>query len=171
MQQLVNDLLDLARLGEKTPAAAESIKIETIYKAAIQDLRNLEPGRKIQIRDSQREPMRFAADLIEQFFANAIANLRKYTPSDAPVRLTVTQIDGGLRVQIEDGGPGIPTLQNGEELSTFKRFSVEGKPTEEGTGLGLSIMAKIAEVHGGSLRLRKSELGGLCVDATFWPLA
>ena len=60
--------------------------------------------------------------------------------------------EGGIRVTVEDQGPGIPD----ENLqSVFERFYSERPEAEkfgDHSGLGLSISRQIAEAHGGCIR-------------------
>lgn len=65
-----------------------------------------------------------------------------------------------LSLSIEDNGQGlsVPFDQALDPFYTTK----DGKKT----GLGLSLFKTTAEMAGGSLQLRRSELGGLAVQAT-----
>jgi len=56
----------------------------------------------------------------------------------------------GIRVRIADDGPGIPPQLRDEIFHPF--FSTK----KDGTGLGLSLAARIAENHGGDLKLVES---------------
>jgi signal transduction histidine kinase len=66
----------------------------------------------------------------------------------------------GLRVVVEDSGPGIPS----ELLPRLFQPFVTGRKREgprPGTGLGLAIARGIVERHGGNIRAGRSEvLGG-----------
>ncbi len=62
-------------------------------------------------------------------------------------------------IEIEDNGTGIPA---GKEEEIFKPF-ISSKPIGHGTGLGLPICVKIAETHGGFIRLAPPRcLKGAC---------
>ena len=65
-----------------------------------------------------------------------------------------------MTIRVEDDGPGLSVC---EEVATDPFFSTkEGKTT----GLGLSLFKFRAEQAGGSLRLARSPLGGLSVQAS-----
>lgn len=66
-----------------------------------------------------------------------------------------------LTIRVRDHGAGIP---DGALEKVFEPFyRLEGSRSREtgGTGLGLSIARSIAQVHGGDVRLRNHEDGGL----------
>ena len=64
---------------------------------------------------------------------------------------------GRILVQIDDDGPGLKEEQRAQVLARGERLD-ESMP---GHGLGLSIAAKLAAIHRGTVRLERSELGGL----------
>lgn len=71
----------------------------------------------------------------------------------ATITTTASREQHGVRVRVEDDGPGIP-----EHLraSLFEPL-VSARPG--GTGLGLSLARRIVEAHGGTLRLAESVVG------------
>ncbi|WP_242466937.1 ATP-binding protein [Ectothiorhodospira shaposhnikovii] len=92
-------------------------------------------------------------DRLMQVVINLLSNAVKFTPSQTGrvvLRLRPAR-DGGVRVEVEDNGPGIPA----EALPTlFEKFRQVGdaltdKP--EGTGLGLAICKNIVQRLGGRI--------------------
>ena len=62
-----------------------------------------------------------------------------------------------IDVLIDDDGPGLPESSRALAVTRGKRLD-ESKP---GSGLGLSIVTDLVVLHGGSLKLEDSPLGGL----------
>jgi signal transduction histidine kinase len=62
-----------------------------------------------------------------------------------------------LFISVGDDGPGIPASERDAVLQRGTRLD-ESRP---GSGLGLAIVDDLARLHGGSLRLGESALGGL----------
>ena len=64
-------------------------------------------------------------------------------------------------LRVADDGPGIPEAERERLLEPFAR----GRATvASGTGLGLAIVAQQVSLHGGTLRLTDSPLGGLAAE-------
>jgi signal transduction histidine kinase len=63
-----------------------------------------------------------------------------------------------------DGGPGVPEDQLARLTERAFRLEEARSRAPEGLGLGLSIALVVAERHGLSLSLRRSEHGGLEVE-------
>lgn len=74
-----------------------------------------------------------------------LLNLIRNAAQAGATRLTLIPIEGGLI--LEDDGPGVPVEVAARAFEAF--FTTR----EKGTGLGLALCAKIAEAHGGRLRL------------------
>lgn len=73
------------------------------------------------------------------------------------VRISARALGGRLRVEIEDDGAGLSKEQRVRVLVRGERLD-ERTP---GHGLGLSIVSQLTALNGGSLRLERSQLGGL----------
>jgi len=70
------------------------------------------------------------------------------------VKVHVTEVDEQIYVTISDNGPGIPASVR---RTLFDPFVTAGKLN--GRGLGLTLARRIAEEHGGSVRLVESNPG------------
>ena len=84
---------------------------------------------------------------INQVYTNLIDNAID-AAADAPsgrgvVTVRTRCIDGGVCVEVEDNGPGIPEAYREEVFNPF--FTT--KPIGEGTGMGLDIVRKILAKH------------------------
>ena len=96
---------------------------------------------------------------------NAIDAMAATVPRARRLRLT-TSLNGhsSVLLSVQDAGPGIAT-ENSDRV--FEPFFTT-KPS--GMGLGLSICQTIAQDHGGSLRLAKTDVEG-CVFELMLPFA
>lgn len=88
---------------------------------------------------------------IQQVVMNLVQNaVDALEATAAPcVTLHLAQEEGRAVLEVSDNGPGIPEAM---AQAIFDPFFTT-KPVGRGTGLGLSISHKIAEEHGGRLRL------------------
>lgn len=69
--------------------------------------------------------------------------------------------DQWVEIEVADDGPGIPEHLREEAVQPFARLDSARARDTGGFGLGLSIVDRIARMHGGSLELDRSHLGGL----------
>ncbi len=65
----------------------------------------------------------------------------------------VDPVSGGVRLLVEDSGPGIP---GSEREAALRRFARPGARAEGGSGLGLAIAKAVALAHGGSISIDQS---------------
>ena len=165
MQKLINDLLLLAELGERPSLDLKPARVADLLRDSLEDLRFAQPKRHIELLDQQKREVSIAGDLFTQFFTNALANIRLHTPADAAVRIRISEDHDELLIEIDDAGPGIAGLSDSNVRTQFRRFDSERSAGQDSSGLGLSIMAKIVELHGGHMRLSRSDLGGLKITA------
>ena len=99
--------------------------------------------------DKSLPPVTAWGGQINQVYTNLIDNAVD-AAADAPsgentgvVTVRTRCIDGGVCIEIEDNGPGIPEAYREEVFSPF--FTT--KPIGEGTGMGLDIVRKILAKH------------------------
>jgi two-component system sensor histidine kinase KdpD len=102
------------------------------------------------------------SSLAARLAANLLRNAARYSPPGAPIAFSLEAGPAGLRIDVRDHGPGLPE----DELSSlFAKFKRGRLAKGSGLGLGLAICRGIAEAHGGSIRARNAEGGGLDVEA------
>lgn len=110
--------------------------------------------------DGAAAPVELRPQAVARAVENLVSNACRY---GRRVELRLVFQDQGLRIIVEDDGPGIPEAQREEALRPFTRLDQSRDPNHGGgVGLGLSIASDIALSHGGALRLGHSaRLGGL----------
>jgi CheY-like chemotaxis protein len=92
-----------------------------------------------------------------QIVTNLVNNAYKYT-DEGWIRVSVSQLDGAVRLDVADSGIGISTE---DQSKIFERFYRADTPVMEGrggTGLGLAITKELVELHGGRMWVT-SEVG------------
>ncbi len=167
MEILIRDLLLLAELGQKTPEFSEEVNLSELVLTQVNDLKVLDPNRVVDCSIAGEVYLNGSRFHLQQMLANAFGNIRRHTPADAPVQISLTSNSGKIQLKIGDGGPGLPTRAYVEGRQHFQRFDKSRSRESGGSGLGMSIMAGIINEHGGSLELGVSKLGGLLLEIAF----
>ena len=165
----VNQLLALARAEGGSAALAHepcdlaALTIEVVRQAvptALEHGTDLgyegpEPGAPHLVR--MGNPV-----LLKEMLRNLVENALHYarTPGTGAavvtVRLRANPPGGGLALEVEDNGPGVPAAER--ELVFQPFYRVLGTNVD-GTGLGLPIVREIAEQHGASVSLSDARPG------------
>jgi signal transduction histidine kinase len=92
---------------------------------------------------------------MRELVANLVVNAAKYAPrSDLSVSLD--REGDRARLVVADGGPGIATEARARVFERFARASRDAG----GFGVGLWLCRRIAEAHGGTIRLDEREPSG-----------
>ena len=167
METLIRDLLLLAELGQKTAEFNEEVNLSELVDTQVNDLKILDPQRLVEGLIDGDIYLNGSRLHLQQMLANAFGNIRRHTPTDAPVQISLTSSSGEIHLAIADGGPGLPTRAYVEGRQHFQRFDKSRSRETGGSGLGMSIMSGIITEHGGSLELGVSKLGGLLLEITF----
>jgi Osmosensitive K+ channel histidine kinase len=71
--------------------------------------------------------------------------------------VAVRGVDGRVRIEVADRGPGIPSELHDEARRRFGRL--DSSRSNEGAGLGLALAEAIAHLHGGELLLEDNRPG------------
>jgi len=105
------------------------------------------------------DPQRF-----EQVLSNLIGNSLRYVPEGGKVWITANETHDGVRLTVNDNGPGI----SNEDLPfIFDRFWRKEKSRARatgGTGLGLAIAKQLIESQDGTIQARNLPEGGLQIE-------
>ncbi len=73
--------------------------------------------------------------------------------TDSEVTVGAHGWNEGVRLWVEDQGPGIPADEHEAVFEKFFRGSSEGRARPSGTGLGLAIAREIVRAHGGTIEV------------------
>jgi len=161
MQSLINDLLLIAELEDQRPIEPEIINFSREVAHLINDLKTLQPSRPIETQIEPGILVNISHNYAQQMLANIFANLRRHTPEDSQVLIVLATAGQKAVLTISDAGPGLPDEVYNSGIQYFQRFDRSRSRESGGSGLGMTIMKRIIENADGSIKLQKSQFGGL----------
>jgi signal transduction histidine kinase len=148
---LVTDLLDIPRieLGQLKQEMAE-LSLNVVINQSLEglDLVANKKGLRFMVELPQQSPIIYgSARRLQQVITNLANNAINYT-KEGEIKITLSENEDEIRVDISDTGIGIPPQDLPRLFDEFYRGSnVEVK----GSGLGLSIARRIINAHGGKI--------------------
>ncbi|HYO68137.1 MAG TPA: ATP-binding protein, partial [Archangium sp.] len=159
IQQIVMDLrrfsreIDQGDAGRAEDAIQESRRLASVRLRGLGDV-TLEIGAGLP-------PVRLGQRHLVQVLLNLLVNAADAVEDAEPARraaITVRarQVEGGVRVEVEDNGPGIPQ----EVLARLFEPFFTTKPPGKGTGLGLALCREYVSRVEGSLHAENRPEGG-----------
>lgn len=161
MKDLVNNLLDLAKMDENSfPVSKEYFWARTFIHHVIKLVEPSFAIKKLELELKLTRDFKIYADPIrlEQILIILLDNALKYSNEASVVTLTVCTKEERTVITIMDRGIGIPE----EDLPFIfeKLYRVEKSRSRSygGSGIGLSVVKELVEAHGGSVEVT-SQLG------------
>ena len=159
MSLLVEDLLLLARLDEGRPLERAPVDLRAVVGEAIDAAHVVDPERPLDAT-LEEATVNGDRDRLRQLIDNLFANVRAHTPPDTPVHVSLARTGETVELAVADRGPGLDDDHAARVFERFYRTDSSRTRSSGGVGLGLSIVAALAEAHGGSASVRKTEGGG-----------
>ncbi|MBU8714275.1 cell wall metabolism sensor histidine kinase WalK [Brevibacillus parabrevis] len=162
MEELVRDLLELAKLEAKTTKLKKSWFFlseltEEIGERLMHHLRDKEL-RIVTILAN--EEAQFAdQEKIEQVLFNILVNAIRYANPGSEITVRIEGEQHAQRVTIENEGEPIPEEQLGLVWDRFYRIERSRNRKTGGTGLGLAIVRHILELHEAAYGVRNTKTG------------
>ncbi len=149
MRDLLADLLAYTEVGGRTEEPVESVDLNDVIHAVMQDLKlSIDDNRAI-VTAGALPDLKVHRTHKKPVFQNMIANAIKYRGPEAPrIHVSFEQTDGLLRFAVSDNGMGIEPEYHEKIFVAFKRL--HGK-TIPGTGIGLAICQRVVERYGGRI--------------------
>lgn len=171
---LINDILDISRIeADQASVEEEPIRIRALVENAVKIVRALAEQKSLVVnRDVADGLPDLLADerMMRQTLINLLGNAVKFTPKGGIISVQAKRTnDGGLCLQVQDNGIGIPEEDMTRVFEPFGQVRDQLKRNHEGYGLGLSLSQKFVALNGGELTLESSVNEGTTVSLTFPP--
>lgn len=147
---MADQMLELSRLeaGALVPDV-RSVDFTALSALVVDSLRPLAGSKRLRLLASPAEWIKCDEDLARRILQNLLSNALKFSPEEGLVLVRLRRENQGLRIEVEDQGPGIPPE---EHLRIFEKFAqVEGSKRRYGTGLGLTFCKLAVQAHQGAI--------------------
>ncbi|HUN54630.1 MAG TPA: ATP-binding protein [Smithella sp.] len=148
MGQLIDDLLELSRLGRRA-IETDAVNMEKLIQDVWEENKSKTENRNINFR--MKNILAAVGDeaLIKQVIVNLIANALKFTRTreEACIQVGCKKEEKEVVYYIKDNGVGFDMAHYNKLFGVFQRL--HSASDFEGTGIGLSIVQRIVHRHGG----------------------
>jgi len=164
MQSLLNDLLELSRIG-RIVNPPEDISFEKITRETIELIAGAIDETHAMVKVQENLPFIRGdrvrlIEVIQNLISNAIKFMGDQPEPRVEIGTTGFDADGKVILFVRDNGIGIDPQYHERVFGLFNRLN----PDIEGTGIGLTLVKRIIEVHDGRVWV-ESQLG---TGATFF---
>lgn len=162
---MLTEMLEVHRMKEGKPVlqlAPASInellrdtflEIHPLAESAQQLLQvSYPPGSEIFLQIDRR--------LLRRVLLNLITNACKYSPPGAKIHFWAEAGESGMRIIVEDNGPGIAPEEKARLFAPFAQGESGRKQAANSFGLGLAFCRLAIEAHGGTLWVEDGQKGG-----------
>jgi signal transduction histidine kinase len=160
---LITDAFSLlAKLesGDLVPTLVDT-DVHTVAEQAVDRARERVGGQAIRFtgpKEAITAPV--DAQLLGIVLDQLLDNAQRHTPPGTEVDVRVATENGGVRVIVEDEGPGVPEDKMGQLFHRFYRGD-PARGRQAGLGLGLTLAAAIVDLHGGRIIAERRSPQGL----------
>jgi signal transduction histidine kinase len=168
LERLVDDVLTTSRLeATGLPARLEPVDLDGVFAQLGERARHdpIVAGRELRLPAPPAPALTADGALVKRALWNLVENAAKY--GAPPITLAARAEGDRVALTVSDRGPGIAPDERERVLDPFYRVDrahtprADGEPPR-GFGLGLALARRIAEVHGGRIRIEAPPDGRGC---------
>jgi PAS domain S-box-containing protein len=155
LARLVDDLLDISRITSDTiQLRPETVDLGSVVASAIEANKPIIALRELVVATSlPAQPLAVRGDTarLAQVVSNLLHNAAKYTAAGGRIDLDARREEEEAVLRITDTGAGIPADMLERVFEPFTQVDRRRDGELGGLGLGLPLVARLVELHGGSV--------------------
>jgi signal transduction histidine kinase len=168
---IINDILDLAKAESgKLQLQEQEFDVTNALLSCVRMCRGRAEDSGVQLLFfGEQTDFRMRGDerLVTQIVVNLLSNSIKFTPSGGSVRLHIAgSRQKGIQITVSDTGIGIAPENIERVLRPFEQVESSMSRSHGGSGLGLPYAKRLAELHGGQLKLESQLEKGTTATVT-----
>jgi len=161
--RLIDDLLDMSRIvSGKMRLDVQKVNLPAVIDAAIESVEPAAAAKGIKLQ-KVIDPIAGAVtgdpNRLQQVVWNLLTNAIKFTPKGGNVQVVVERSNSHVELSVSDTGKGIPADFLPHVFERFSQSDNSARRGYSGLGLGLAIVKSLAELHGGSVRVKSGGEG------------
>jgi len=163
MERLVEDLIDLARVGQaKLGIDYGGIELQRLVQEAVESCREQAAEKGVALTcvvPPVPIPVEVDAGRITQVIVNLVGNAIKFTPRGGKVAVWASADESLFIVKVQDNGRGIPPHLQSRIFDMFTQADGAGSGRGQGLGIGLALVKEIVSRHRGTVEVRSEGVG------------
>ena len=150
MNQLIDDLLRLSRLGRQS-LSLEPVDMTALVRGVVDELIPAQDRQQVQVVIGVLPRVSADPPLLRQVVVNLVSNARKFTRHAAQpiIEIGCSLGSEGQVFFVRDNGAGFDMAHADRLFEAFERL--HRAEEFEGSGVGLSIVQRIVQRHGGRI--------------------
>jgi PAS domain S-box-containing protein len=158
--QIIGDLLDMSRIiSGKVQLDVQAIDLPEVISAAVDAVRPSADAKRLRLSvmlGGKVGRTRGDPNRLQQVFWNLLTNAVKFTPADGRIDVVLERVNSHVEISVADTGMGIKPEFLPFVFDRFRQADASTTRRHGGLGLGLSIVKHLAELHGGSVRVKSA---------------
>lgn len=169
LDTLIGQILRLSRLSTDDPSLVpQRVELSHLVSEVVEDARlearadekgvAWQPGPPVTVMGS--------LELLRSAIENVLRNAVRFTERKTDVEIAMQAEGNRVTLIIRDHGPGVPPSELERIFEPFYRVPESNERSSTGGGLGLTITARAIALHGGTVKARNADDGGLIVEIT-----
>src|SRR4051812_36841002 len=161
--EVINDILDMSKIeAGRMKLDMEELDLAQTLAESLRVVTGRAQDKHLTLDADIAKSISVVADrrATKQIIVNLLSNAVKFTPDGGRIVVRSRQLDDRIVLMIADTGIGIAPHSLARLGRPFEQVESQLTKTYHGSGLGLAIARSLAQLHGGSMRLRsKLEVG------------
>ena len=164
LSRLSGKMMKLLSLDQEQELVLKEVTAAKLFANACRICDSIAEAKKIRLVCRENgESFMVEEDLMTEVLVNLIDNAIKASPEGAEITITARD----KSISVTDKGRGIPRDEIHKILEPFYMVDKSRSRKEGGSGLGLALCVKVAEIHGGCLKIESRQREGTTVRAIF----
>lgn len=151
LSHLVENILQFSRAERSALQLNRSVlPLAPQVRDAVEIFSPIANARAVALRTELDEAARADVDpaALRQILLNLLDNAVKYGPTGQTVRVTLATHAEGVRLMVDDEGPGIPAADRVRIWAAFQRLERDVNSAVAGSGIGLAVVCELVLGHG-----------------------